>query len=175
MGILKIADGYVEARLHVRRRLQEHVGVVQKLVDQSDTIVTIAHLIIASLRGGGKLIVFGNAGSAADAQHMAAELVGRYYVERAPLAAIALTVNSSILTAIANDYGYADVFKSKLAAVGQRGDVVIGISTSGRSPSVLEALRFARDKGLVTVGLTGDEGLSLEEAVEVCLKIPAID
>jgi D-sedoheptulose 7-phosphate isomerase len=121
----------------------------------------IAEAIIAALAAGNKLLLIGNGGSAADAQHIAAEIVGRYKQHRSACAAIALTTDTSALTAIANDYGFEQVFARQVEGLGQRGDVLLALSTSGRSPNILAALRAARDRGLVTVGFTGTGGETL--------------
>ena len=122
------------------------------------TLAAMANAITASLRRGGKLLIAGNGGSAADAQHIAAEFVSRMNYDRAPLAALALTTDSSALTAISNDYGYVHVFERQVHALGRPGDVLLGISTSGRSPSIVLALRAARERGLVTLGFSGAQG-----------------
>jgi phosphoheptose isomerase len=133
-----------------------------------------AGLLIGALKGGHKILVCGNGGSAADAQHMAAELVGRFERERAALPAVALTTDSSILTAWANDYGYDTVFARQVEALGQPGDALVGISTSGNSPSVLQALRVAQQRGLTCVALTGRAGGQLAALAGVCsLVVPA--
>ena len=119
-----------------------------------------ARRIAAALRAGGKVLTFGNGGSAADAQHLAAELVGRYLKDRPAWPAIALTTDTSILTAVANDFGYDAVFRRQVEALGRPGDVAIGISTSGRSPNVVTALDKAREMGLVTVAMTGQAAAS---------------
>jgi D-sedoheptulose 7-phosphate isomerase len=121
----------------------------------------IAAAIIAALRSGNKLLIIGNGGSAADAQHIAAEIIGRYKQDRPAYAAIALTTDTSALTAIANDYGFEQVFARQLEGLGQRGDVLLALSTSGRSPNILAALRTARERGLVTIGFTGAKGQAL--------------
>src|SRR5437762_14110469 len=121
----------------------------------------IAAAIIAALRSGNKLLIIGNGGSAADAQHIAAEIVGRYKQDRPAYAAIALTTDTSALTAVANDYGFEQVFARQVEGLGQRGDVLLALSTSGRSPNILAALRSARQRGLVTVGFTGSKGQAL--------------
>src|SRR4051812_34410529 len=121
----------------------------------------IAAAIIAALRSGNKLLIIGNGGSAADAQHIAAEIVGRYKEERRAHAAIALTTDTSALTAIGNDYGFEQVFARQVEGLGQRGDVLIALTTSGRSPNILVALDAARKAGLVTVGFTGIKGEAL--------------
>jgi D-sedoheptulose 7-phosphate isomerase len=115
----------------------------------------IAHAIAQSMRGGGKLLIAGNGGSAADAQHLAAEFLSRYLIDRRPLPALALTTDTSVLTAVGNDYGFDHVFERQVRGLGRPGDVFLGISTSGRSPNVLRALEAARDLGVVTVGFSG--------------------
>ena len=121
----------------------------------------IAAAITSALRSGNKLLIVGNGGSAADAQHIAAEIVGRYKQDRQAYAAIALTTDTSALTAIANDYGFEQVFARQVAGLGQRGDVLLALSTSGSSPNIMAALRVAGERGLVTVGLTGNKGEAL--------------
>ena len=121
----------------------------------------IAAAIISALRSGNKILLIGNGGSAADAQHIAAEIIGRYKQDRPAYAAIALTTDTSALTAIANDYGFEQVFARQVEGLGARGDVLLALSTSGRSPNVLAALRSARERGLVTIGFTGSKGEAL--------------
>lgn len=128
--------------------------------------------IVTTLGQGGKLLAFGNGGSAADAQHLAAELVSRYLIERGGLAAVALTTDTSILTAIANDYDYDRVFARQIEALGRAGDVAFGISTSGRSQSVVAGLVAARAGGLVTIALTGRDGGPVGQAADVHLNVP---
>ncbi len=125
---------------------------------QSETLVEIARVMAKSLTKGGKVMFCGNGGSAADSQHLAAEFVNRFLMERPPLPGLALTTDTSILTAIGNDYGFELVFKKQVQALGQPGDVLVGLSTSGASINVIHALRAARDKGIVTVGLMGSSG-----------------
>lgn len=132
----------------------------------------IAELMIAALRSGNKVLIVGNGGSAGDAQHIAAELVGRYKKERPAYAAIALTTDTSALTAIGNDYGYDRVFARQVEGLGRRGDVLLAISTSGRSPSILEALKSARARGLVTTGFTGAKGQAMAEFCDQLLIVP---
>lgn len=127
------------------------------------------------LQAGGKVLVFGNGGSAADAQHLAAELVGRYLYDRPGLPALALTTDTSALTAIGNDMGYESVFRRQVEAHGRKGDVAIGITTSGRSRNVVDALRVARERGLVTMALTGGGGGLLKDAVDYLLDAPSTD
>ena len=118
-------------------------------------VAEIAQAIEASLRAGGKLLIAGNGGSAADAQHLAAEFLSRYLIDRRPLPAVALTTDTSVLTAVGNDYGFEHVFERQVRGLGRPGDVFLAISTSGRSPNVLRALEAARDLGLVTIGFSG--------------------
>jgi D-sedoheptulose 7-phosphate isomerase len=132
--------------------------VMQQAADDRDlqaVITSVADRIIQSLQQGGKVMLAGNGGSAADAQHIATEIVVRFRIDRAPLAAIALTTDTSALTAAGNDYGFERIFERQLRGLGRRGDVFIGISTSGRSQNVLAALRAAREMGIATVGFTG--------------------
>jgi D-sedoheptulose 7-phosphate isomerase len=136
------------------------------------TLMDISCQIIASLRSGGKVMFCGNGGSAADSQHLAAELVGRQNYDRAPAAGLALTVDTSALTALGNDYGYETVFARQVEALGREGDVLIGISTSGRSANVVRALEAAKAKGIVTVSFTGDRPRDMGIA-EYQLNVPA--
>lgn len=129
--------------------------------------------IVASLQSGGKLLVAGNGGSAADAQHLAGEFVSRFNYDRPGLPAIALTTDTSILTAIGNDYGYERLFERQVQALGREGDVFLGISTSGNSANVLAALRQARAMKMFTVGMTGQNGGAMNELCEICLRMPS--
>lgn len=128
-----------------------------------------AEIIISSFKKGGKLLICGNGGSAADAQHIAAELVGRFKKERKALPAIALTTNTSILTAIANDYGYDAVFKRQIEALGKKGDVLLAISTSGNAKNVLEAVKLANKTGVDTIALTGGTGGELAKIAKLSI------
>ena len=131
-----------------------------------------SQVIADALKAGKKLLIFGNGGSASDAQHMSAELVGRFQRERAAMAAIALTTDTSILTSIANDYSYKQVFARQVEAIGQAGDVAFGISTSGESPNVLAALQVAKARGLKTIALTGRDGGRVGRAAEIHVNVP---
>jgi len=135
----------------------------------------IAEVIVAALHAGKKLLIIGNGGSAADAQHIAAEIVGRYKQERPAYAAMALTTDTSALTAIANDYGFEQVFARQVEGLGQRGDVLLALSTSGRSQNILAALRVARERGLVTIGFTGLKGEALGASCDHLLVAPSDD
>jgi D-sedoheptulose 7-phosphate isomerase len=145
------------------------------LEDQVGNIENAATAIIESLKAGKKLLVFGNGGSASDSQHMAAELVGRFKMERKALPAIALTANTSILTAIANDYGYDAVFSRQVEALGAQGDVALGISTSGNSKNVIEALKRARSIGMKTIALSGGDGGSMKSQADISILVAAKD
>jgi D-sedoheptulose 7-phosphate isomerase len=152
-------------------RIRESVRVKTALESQAKLLITIAEQWIACLGGGGKILFLGNGGSAADAQHMAAELSGRFYRERPGLAAIALSTNTSSITAIGNDYGYDAVFSRQLEGLARPGDIVVGISTSGKSESVLAAMRKAREMGLHTTGMTGRSGGAMPSVSTLCLRI----
>ena len=136
-------------------------------------ILDMAEVLAAAFRGAHRLFLFGNGGSAADAQHIAAEFINRFQIERRPLPALALTVDSSVLTSISNDYQFEDIFLKQLQALGQAGDVALGISTSGRSPNVLKALKWARENGLHTVGWAGAEETEMDIYCDLILHIPS--
>jgi phosphoheptose isomerase len=155
--------------------LRDGAALRRGFAADAQTIAEAAALVVASLRSGGKLMVLGNGGSAADAQHIAAELVGRFSVDRRPLPAIALTVDTSAITAIANDFGYDHVFERQLRALGRPGDVLIAISTSGRSESVLRAVRAAHEMGIKVVGFTGAAGVAFTKECDVGIAVPTTD
>jgi D-sedoheptulose 7-phosphate isomerase len=136
-------------------------------------VLQAASTIVTALRAGGKLLLFGNGGSASDAQHVAAELVGRFQRERAAMAAVALTTDTSVLTSIANDYDFTRIFARQIDALGQRGDVAFGISTSGASPNVIAALGAAKTRGLRTIALTGRDGGGVGRAAEIHINVPS--
>jgi D-sedoheptulose 7-phosphate isomerase len=157
----------------IRSAVAESVGLKQAFfIANENTIVAAAAAICAALGKGKKLLLFGNGGSAADAQHIAAEFVGRFLVERRPLAALALTTDTSILTAVGNDYGYDQVFVRQIRALGHPGDVAIGISTSGNSANVCLAAAVAREMGMTTVAFTGCDGGKLGPAADYHLNVP---
>ncbi len=158
----------------VRAVAAESVALQQRFfTERAALIVTVGRRLAESVRAGGKVLTFGNGGSAADAQHFAAELVGRYARDRAAWPAIALTTDSSIVTAVANDFGFESVFRRQVEAHGRAGDVAVGISTSGRSPNVVQALARARELGLVTVALTGQGGGALGAMVDHLIDVPS--
>ena len=141
--------------------------------EQAEAVVAAARMLAQVLLSGGKVLIFGNGGSAADAQHLAAEFVNRFQVERPPLAALALTTDTSVLTSIGNDYGFLEVFAKQVRALGRPGDVAWGISTSGSSANVVEALKAAREMGLKTLALSGGDGGPVAAQAEVALIVPS--
>jgi D-sedoheptulose 7-phosphate isomerase len=160
----------------ITRSIEASIAVKEILVRKTDvvsTIVRVSELLIDAFLRKNKVFLFGNGGSAADAQHIAAEFVGRFAFDRAALPALALSVNTSCLTAIGNDYGFNLVFSRQIEALGQRGDVALGISTSGQSPNVLQAITTAKKMGLHTVGLTGSNGDRLASAADHCICVPS--
>jgi len=165
-------DG-TKAAARIRSAFEESSGNYAKLAEAADAIAEAALKIADRMRRGGKVMFCGNGGSAAGAQHLAAELQGRYLRERSPLAAIALTANSSTLTAIANDYGYGQVFARQVGALGKAEDVLVAISTSGNSRNVIEALKAAKGIGMFTVGLTGSSGGALAEICDALIRVPS--
>ncbi len=166
----------VQAEPVVGRRIAESIAVKQRMLGDTALLATIERvglLMAEALRSGHKIFFMGNGGSAADAQHLTAEFTGRYLRDRAPLAAIALNVNASSLTAIGNDYSFDLVFARQLQALGGDGDVAVGLSTSGNSTNVLRAMEAAREKRMLTVGLTGASGGQLKAAVDYCFCVPS--
>jgi D-sedoheptulose 7-phosphate isomerase len=160
----------------VRGRIEKAVAVKQELLlddNYQKLVIQVAMRITESLNSGGKVLFCGNGGSAADAQHLAAEFTGRYLKERRALPALALSVNTSSLTAIGNDYGFDLVFARQLEALGNRGDVAVGLSTSGNSPNVIRALEVAKSKSIYTVALTGKSGGKLRNLADCTLCMPS--
>ncbi|MDT8382826.1 MAG: D-sedoheptulose 7-phosphate isomerase [Gammaproteobacteria bacterium] len=160
----------------IARLLQDSIAVKQAVLSDAallKAIAEVAQRCIETLRAGNKILLAGNGGSASDAQHIAAELVGRFEVDRRGLPAIALTTNASQLTAISNDYGYESVFSRQVEAFGASGDLFIGLSTSGNSANVVAAAEVARAQGLSIVGMSGASGGRLEALCDLCLKIPS--
>lgn len=160
----------------IRRIVADSVALKERFFAASaPLLLEVAARMAGSLLAGGRVLAFGNGGSAADAQHFVAELVGRFGRERRGLSAIALTTDPSVVTAVSNDLGFASVFRRQVEAHGRPGDVALGITTSGRSPNVLEALRVARQRGLVTVGLTGEGGGEVRGLVDHLIAVPHPD
>jgi D-sedoheptulose 7-phosphate isomerase len=176
---LAIAGGSADNRAatmnedDIRRLVAESLAIKQRFFDENaGLLLAVGRRLAESVAAGGRVLAFGNGGSAADAQHLAGELVGRYLVDRPALSAIALTTDPSVITAVANDMGYESVFRRQVEAHGRPGDVAVGISTSGRSPNVVQALAAARERGLVTVGLTGGGGGELAGRVDYLIDVP---
>lgn len=155
--------------------LDESIRIKNELKKQTSLIVKVANLIIKAYRNNKKIILFGNGGSAADAQHIAAEFVGKFYKDRESLPALAFHTNTSIITAIANDYGYEYVFERQVSSLVNEGDIVFGISTSGNSLNVIKGLEKAKEKGAITIGLTGQKENNIEKVADYCIKIPSND
>jgi D-sedoheptulose 7-phosphate isomerase len=167
-----------ESKDPIRAHLKQSLAGLERANGDAALLATagaIASAMIAALRAGNKILLIGNGGSAADAQHIAAEIIGRYKQDRPAYAALALTTDTSALTAIANDYGFEQVFARQIEGLGQRGDVLLAISTSGRSANIVAALRTARERGLVTIGFTGSKGQSLGALCDHLLVSPSDD
>ena len=143
------------------------------LQEKADLIQKISELWIEALKNGNKVIFCGNGGSAADSQHLSAELMGRYKIDRNPMPSMSLTTDTSALTAIGNDYGYENVFSRPLKGIGNKGDVLVGISTSGNSKNILEAYKVAKDKGIKTVAFTGNGGGEMMKYADITLNVPS--
>lgn len=155
--------------------LNESIKVKELIKNLTPIIAKISEKIIEAYRNKKKVVLFGNGGSAADAQHIAAEFVGKFYKNRDSLPSLAFHTNTSVLTATANDFGYDLVFERQVSSFVEEGDIVIGISTSGNSPNVIKGLIKAKEKGAITVGFTGEKQNTIEQIVDVCLKIPSTD
>lgn len=154
--------------------LEESSSVKKQIaLNSADKIEFIIRKIVESYKSDGKVLLIGNGGSAADAQHIAAEFVGRFKLERPGLAAIALTTDSSVLTAIGNDYGYETIFSRQIESIAKKGDVLIAISTSGNSPNVIKAVEVAQSMGVYVVGLTGGSGGKLKDISDCCVVVPS--
>lgn len=158
----------INKSIEVKKNILRDNNLVEK-------IALISQAIIKAYKSNKKVILFGNGGSAADAQHLVGELVNKFYFDRKSLPAIALTVNTSILTAIGNDYSFDQIFSKQLEGIGDEGDIAIGISTSGNSKNVIEGLKFAKDKKLYTIGFSGKYGGKINNIVDVCINVPSND
>lgn len=157
----------------IAERFTDHLDAFGKTMEQMDVIQLMAERCKEALKAGNKVLFCGNGGSAADAQHLAAELIGRFQKERRSLASIALTTDTSILTAVANDYGYDEVFARQVEGLGRSGDVLIGISTSGNSANVVKAALKARDTGMHTIAFTGEGGGKLKDICDITFAVPS--
>lgn len=161
----------------IRARLADSIRIKQEMLESErmGLAVAVADQIVESFTRGGKVIFFGNGGSSMDAGHLAAELLGKYYLDRPPLAAISLADNTAALTAIGNDYSFGEVFARQVRGIGKASDVLIGLSTSGNSVNVLQALQAGKELGMFTVALTGADGGMVGSVVDVCIRIPTAD
>ena len=157
----------------VRSQLRRAALRMQALESQAGIISAVAEMLVECFRSGGKVIFCGNGGSAADSQHLAAEFMGRYLRDRAPLPSLALTVDTSALTAIGNDYGFEHVFSRQLRGIGRRGDVLVGISPSGNSRNVVHAFHVAREIGVATVAMVGEGGGTLADLADLAVRVPS--
>jgi len=157
----------------LRQAVRDTIALHERALVNSGPVLDAARAIVSSMQRGGKLLLFGNGGSASDAQHVAAEFVGRFLLDRRALAAIALTTDTSVLTAVGNDIGYDEVFARQVEALGAAGDVAMGITTSGRSPNVVRGLQKARDKGLRTIAFTGRDGGPVGQHADVHVNVPS--
>lgn len=158
----------------IEQNLKNSISAKEKLfASQSDIIIQLAKLIASIIKNGNKLLIFGNGGSAADAQHMAAEFVNRFMIDRPPLAAIALTTDTSNITSIGNDFSFDDIFLKQVQALGKEGDLALGISTSGNSPNVVKAIEAAGEMGLHTAILTGGNGGKLADMGDIVINVPS--
>lgn len=177
LSVLERYNDVNSAHNYFYQRLEEHSYIFKSIASDTkliDDVMVIGNRIIATFEKGGKLLLCGNGGSAADAQHIAAEFISRFYKERKAMNAEALTVNTSTLTAISNDYSYEKIFVRQIEAKGMAGDILIGISTSGKSKSVLEALRYARANNIYTIMLMGDfYSFELADAADLVIKVPS--
>ncbi|MCR2108922.1 D-sedoheptulose 7-phosphate isomerase [Campylobacter upsaliensis] len=163
-------------KAYIKNHFEESLRVKEQILEDEALIALIekvARELIKAYQNGKKTLIAGNGGSAADAQHMAGEFVSRFYFDRPGIASIALTTDTSIITAIGNDYGYEKLFSRQVEAQGVSGDVFIGISTSGNSKNILEALKVCEQKGILSVGLTGASGGAMNELCDYCIKVPS--
>lgn len=164
----------MEREADIVRQIEDSIKLKKYLKKEAKNLVALGDLLVDAFKKGNKALLFGNGGSAADAQHIACELAGKFYLDRPPLPAIALTTNSSSLTAIGNDYSYEEVFSRQVKALVRDGDIVIGISASGNSPNVLRGIEEAKRSGATTIAFTGRGG-KLKELADYVLSIPSAD
>jgi len=162
----------MEMKEEIAQIFRESADLKLRFIRQNaDVLVLVVRMIVTAFKSGNKVLLFGNGGSAADAQHIAGEFINRFLIERPPLPAISLTTDTSVLTSISNDYGYADSFSKQVKALGKEGDVAFGISTSGAAANVIKAVRVAREMGIKTVGLSGRDGGELAKNVDVSIVV----
>jgi len=160
----------------IKSQIEGSISTKQALLSDAQLtglIDEVASVVVAAYKSGNKTMLAGNGGSAADAQHIAGEFVSRFYFDRPGLASIALTTDTSVLTAIGNDYGYEKLFSRQVQAQGKPGDIFIGISTSGNSPNVIKALETCKEMGIISIGLTGEKGGAMADLCDYCIKVPS--
>jgi D-sedoheptulose 7-phosphate isomerase len=157
---------------HIVKIFKESIRVKEAFLNENlSKMVNIVEAVTSALKAGNKVLIFGNGGSAADAQHIAAEFVNRFVIERPPLPAIALTTDTSVITSIGNDYDFSEIFSKQIRAIGQPGDIAWGISTSGNSPNVLKALEVGKKMGMVTIAFTGKDGGNIEKVADLSINV----
>ncbi len=164
--------------MEIKKQISKSISLGKKLLDSSDITEKMSEsitLMVDAYRNGKKVMFCGNGGSAADAQHLAAELSGRFYLERPPLNAEALHVNTSFITATANDHSFEEIFERMLRAIGQKGDILVALSTSGMSPNIIKVVEAANEQGIHTIGLTGKNGNKLNGNCDILIKVPSED
>ncbi len=164
--------------IRIKDAIQQSINLKTEILTNEsylEIISSIVEVIIKTFKGGGKVLFCGNGGSAADAQHLAAELSGKFYFDRPPLPSEALHVNTSFLTAVANDYSFEQVYSRMIKAIGNKGDVLIGISTSGNSVNIINALIAAREKNMITIGFTGETGGEMKNLCNYIICVPSLD
>jgi len=166
--MLEIIKSQIEASIDVKRAILQSPDLLQ-------TIEKAAAVILKACKDGKKTLLAGNGGSAADAQHIAGEFVSRFYFDRPGIPSLALTTDTSVITAIGNDYGYEKVFSRQLQAMGNEGDIFIGITTSGNSPNILDALAECKKKGIISIGLTGISGGKIADKCDLCIRVPSAE
>jgi D-sedoheptulose 7-phosphate isomerase len=170
--IFKNSYGWVNMEDHIIKIFKESIRVKEAFVNENlSKLVNIVEAVTVALKAGSKILIFGNGGSAGDAQHLAAEFVNRFVIERPPLPAIALTTDTSVITSIGNDYDFSEIFSKQIRAIGQSGDIAWGISTSGNSANVLKALEVAKKMGLVTVAFTGKDGGQIAKVADLSINV----
>jgi D-sedoheptulose 7-phosphate isomerase len=165
----------IEMKEQIKAILDESIRVKEQLKEQASLLEKISQEIINAYKNKKKVVLFGNGGSAADAQHIAAEFVGKFYKNRDSLPALAFHTNTSVVTATANDFGYETIFERQVSAFVEKRDIVIGISTSGNSLNVVKGLEKAKKKGALTIGLTGQKKNKIEQIADYCVKVPSTD
>ncbi len=166
------------SKINIQSIIEKSIAAKQQIIDDQTLMVTVQKIsdaIVNCYKKGGKVLFCGNGGSAADAQHLAAELSGRFYFDRPPLEAEALHVNSSYVTAVANDYSYNNIYSRYVKGVGKPGDIIIGLSTSGNSENIVRALQVAKQKNMITVGMTGEAGGKMKDLSDFLLNVPSTD